>query len=203
MPSTPTLQAALDALQNQDAAVGYSVSYPLGVAAPILCMYVYMALFKPRIEPQPDRRIQPVEVTVRNAALSGTSFPELRKKLPGGVQVVAIRDARQNRVPTPSTIVEVGHVLLIVGTDPAAIEQARQLIGEGTSGQITGDRSTLDYIRVYASKRSVVGMPLGRLTLPGGFEHSYIHVRRGDTDLLPDDGPRAGIRRSRRRALPP
>src|SRR5438034_5050384 len=38
--STPTLQAALAALRNQDAAVGYSVSYPFGVAGPILFLYV-------------------------------------------------------------------------------------------------------------------------------------------------------------------
>jgi putative transport protein len=47
--STPALQAVLDALGNQDAAVGYSLAYPLGVAGPILCMYVYLAIFKPRL----------------------------------------------------------------------------------------------------------------------------------------------------------
>ena len=42
-------------------------------------------------------------------------------------------------------------------------------------------------------------MPLGSLQLPGGFVYSYIHVRRGDVDLLPDDnlvlefGDRVGV----------
>ena len=42
-------------------------------------------------------------------------------------------------------------------------------------------------------------MPLGSLKLPGGFAYSYIHVRRGDVDLLPDDdlvlefGDRIGV----------
>jgi putative transport protein len=46
-------------------------------------------------------------------------------------------------------------------------------------------------------------MPLGRLKIPGGFEYSYAHVRRGDTDLLPDDdlvlefGDRVGVLCSR------
>src|SRR6185436_1484907 len=48
--STPTLQAILDALHSQDAAVGYSVTYPFGVAGPILCLYAFLALVKPRIE---------------------------------------------------------------------------------------------------------------------------------------------------------
>jgi putative transport protein len=198
--STPTLQAILDALGNQDAAVGYSVTYPFGVAGPILCMYLYLAVFKPKIEPPPARRIQPVEISVRNAALFGIPLPQLQRQLPSGVQVVAIRDAHKNRVPTPSTILGANDVLLIVGIDPAQIEEARKVIGEGISpAAIVADRTELDYVRVYASKRSVVGMPLGSLKIPGGFAYTYIQVRRGDTDLMPDDdlvlefGDRVGV----------
>jgi putative transport protein len=197
--STSTLQAILDALGDPDAAVGYSVTYPFGVAGPILCLYLYVALFKPKIDPPPARRIQPVEISVRNAALLGRSFPELQKQLPGGVQVVAIRDAHQTRVPAPSTILAANDVLLIVGIDPGQIEQAHKVIGEGTtSAAIVGDRTELDYIRVYASERTVVGMPLGSLKMPG-FDSTYVQVRRGDTDLMPDDdlvlefGDRVGV----------
>ena len=46
-------------------------------------------------------------------------------------------------------------------------------------------------------------MPLGSLKIPGGFEYSYVQVRRGDADLLPDDdlvlefGDRVGVLCSR------
>jgi len=67
------------------------------------------------------------------------------------------------------------------------LEEARRVIGEGTSpAAIVADRTELDYIRVHASKRSVVGMTLGSLQMPG-FEYTYVQVRRGDTDLMPDD----------------
>src|SRR4029450_4899429 len=135
---TPGLQAVLDALGSQDAAVGYSLAYPLGVAGPILCMYVYLAIFKPKVDAPADRPAKP------------------------------------------------GDWLLRVGTDPAAVGQASELIGE-TAASIAVDRTALDYIRVFASKGGVVGMPLGSLKLPGGFAYNYIHVRRGDVDLLPDD----------------
>ena len=106
-------------------------------------------------------------------------------------------------MPTASTILDANDVLLLVATDPARIEQARQFIGEGTAGELAADRTALDYVRVYASKRSVVGMSLGDLVIPGGFEYSYAHVRRGDTDLLPDSdlalefGDRVGVLCSR------
>ncbi len=197
--STPALQAILDALQSQDAAVGYSVTYPFGVAGPILCMYIYFAIAKPKIEVPVSQQINPVEVSVRNTALFGRPFPELQPLLPRGVQVAAIRAGQRNRIPTASTILDRDDVLLIVGTDPALVERACGFIGESTAGELTGDRTALDYVRVYASRRSVVGMRLGGLKLPGGFEYRYAHVRRGDTDLLPDDdlvlefGDRLGV----------
>jgi putative transport protein len=203
--STPALQALLDAIRNPDAAVGYSVTYPFGVAGPILCMAVYLAVFKPTMAAPAGQRMEPAEVRVRNQALVGRPLSELQRTLPGGVRVVAIREGRQNRFPTEATMLGANDVLLIVGTDPASIAQARTLIGEGTSGELAADRTSVDYLRVYASKRSVVGMPLGTLKIPGGFEYRYIHVRRGDTDLLPDDdlmlefGDRVGVLCSRDR----
>src|SRR5512139_2234204 len=37
--STPALQAAISAVGNNDPALGYSVAYPFGFIAPLLCMY--------------------------------------------------------------------------------------------------------------------------------------------------------------------
>ncbi len=48
--STPTLQAAIATLGNDDPAVGYSVSYPFGVAGPILFLYIAFMILKPKIE---------------------------------------------------------------------------------------------------------------------------------------------------------
>jgi putative transport protein len=42
--STPTLQAAIATLGNDDPAVGYSVAYPVGVAGPILLLYFAFTL---------------------------------------------------------------------------------------------------------------------------------------------------------------
>ena len=197
--STPALQAVLDALGSQDAAVGYSLAYPLGVAGPILCMYIYLAIFKPKIAAPTDRLMKPVEGRVRNATLVGRRFVDLQQSLPKGVRAVAIRSGGQNRVPDPTTVVQADDVLLLVGSDPAALRQALELVGEAAAASIAADRTALDYIRVFASKASVVGMPLGSLKLPGGFAYSYIHVRRGDVDLLPDGdlvleyGDRVGV----------
>ena len=46
--STPTLQAAIATLGNDDPAVGYSVAYPFGVAGPILFLYLAFMVLKPQ-----------------------------------------------------------------------------------------------------------------------------------------------------------
>ena len=43
----------------------------------------------------------------------------------------------------------------------------------------------MDYVRVFVSKRGVVGTTLGEITYPGGFDYQFIQVTRGDSDLLP------------------
>ena len=52
--STPTLQAAIATLGNDDPAIGYSVSYPFGVAGPILSPL--LRLHDPQAEDRDRRR---------------------------------------------------------------------------------------------------------------------------------------------------
>ena len=60
------------------------------------------------------------------------------------------------------------------------------LFGKLEPGRIVKDRSALDYIRVFVGKANVVGIPLGQLPLPTGFPVQLLHVRRYDTDIVPN-----------------
>src|SRR5207342_3594504 len=64
--STPTLQAAIATLGNDDPAIGYSVSYPFGVAGPILLLYIGFMMLKPKIEAPSAAGIEGLEVAIRN-----------------------------------------------------------------------------------------------------------------------------------------
>ena len=65
--STPTLQAAIDAAGNRDPAIGYSVAYPFGVIGPILCLFAFSRLVRPRLAPAPAP-LQPLEITLARHA---------------------------------------------------------------------------------------------------------------------------------------
>ena len=182
--STPTLQAAIAVLLNNDPAVGYSVSYPFGVAGPILFLYLAFLILKPKIETPAGTGLEMLEILVRNAALSGKPLAEVMATLPAEVQIVATRRAGRNEPASPTSIVEENDVLLVVAADKEALGQASRSLGDAAPGHLVVDRKHLDYLRVFASRQAVVGRALGDLKMPGENGSVVLHVRRGDTDLL-------------------
>jgi putative transport protein len=197
--STATLQAILQAFKSDAAAVGYGVAYPFGVAVPILCIYILNAVLKPNIEQPAAKVLEMVEIAVRNPEFIGRSFPELTARLPAGVAVAAVRRHHHNELPSESLILQPDDVLLATGTDPVALQSAAALVGELQPGRMTSHREDIDYLRVFASSKTVVGHALGDLHFPEGVICSIAHVRRSDADMLPhpelilETGDRVGL----------
>ena len=73
----------------------------------------------------------------------------------------------------------------LVPRSKEALAQAGTLLGEAAHGQLVTDRRDLDYLRVFASRPTVVGRTLGDLDLPGEKASVLVQVRRGDTEILP------------------
>ncbi len=197
--STPALQAAIGAAGNNDPALGYSVAYPFGLIAPILCIYFANVLLKPKLAAATGTGVELREIVVRNPQVIGRPLSELTAALPSGVHIFVVRQARQNCVPTPEIVLNKDDVLALAGESEDDLEKARLLIGESAVGRITKDRVNLDYFRLFVSKASVVGVSLADLQIPGVPEFSVMHVRRGDADLLPrpdlvlEFGDRVGV----------
>jgi len=182
--STPTLQAAIATLGNDDPAVGYSVSYPFGVAGPILFLYLAFLVLKPKIETPAGTGLETLEIVVCNTELCGKTLGEVTTTFPAGVQIAALRRAQRNEPASPNLVVAENDVLLVVGPSKEALDQVSKCLGEAAPGRLVKDRRDLDYLRVFASRPTVVGRALGDLDLPGEKGSAVLHVRRGDTDLL-------------------
>ena len=197
MTSTATLQAALDAMGNGEPSVGYSISYPFGVIGPILCIYFLARMVKPKFPPK-SQRFHMGEISLGDNC-SGRSFSDLSKELPPGVQVTMVRTKGQNFIPSDDLILASGDGLMLVAEQEGALAQAAAKLGSLAPGQIVKDRSNLDYIRVFVGKANVVGVPLAQLKLPAGFPINLLHVRRYDSDIVPNPdltlefGDRVGV----------
>ncbi|KWR79458.1 aspartate:alanine exchanger family transporter [Cupriavidus sp. IDO] len=184
--STASLQAAMAAMKSDGATVGYSVSYPFGVAGPILFLYFLSAVLKPNIERPPPKLIETAEIALRNPAFIGSRLSELLARMPAGLAIAAVRREHHNRPPADDLVLQADDVLLATATDPAVLREATTLFGELQPGRMASHREDLDYMRVFASSRFVVGHTLGDIRFPEGVVCSIAHVRRGDADLMPN-----------------
>jgi putative transport protein len=182
--STPALQAAIEAAGNGDPAIGYSVAYPFGVIGPILCLFVFPLVFKPRVAPAPPP-LQPLEITLGD--FGGGTVAEVMAGLPPGVDVVAIRQGHTNKLPDPQTRLAEGDGLLLFG-HPDALERARLALGRVDPGRLARDRGALDVVRLFVSRPEVSGTTVDGLRFPEGIVAKIAEVRRGDAVLFPDPG---------------
>ncbi|MFL9961433.1 TrkA C-terminal domain-containing protein [Paraburkholderia sediminicola] len=182
--STAALQAAIATLGNDDAAVGYSVSYPFGVAGPILLLYLAFLIRPQKIAAATNAGLEILEIALRNPDFFGKTLAEAFPALPANVQIVAVRSAHHNATASPELVLTENDVVLAVSPNGAALAETRKRLGETAPGRMLRDRGDLDYLRVFASRASVVGRALGELTLPEG--SIVAHVRRGDADIMPN-----------------
>ena len=197
--STPTLQAAIATLGNDNPAVGYSVSYPFGVAGPILFLYIAFMILKPKIEAPTSSGLEMLEIALHNRDLFGKTVGEVTAALPAGVQIVALRRESRNEPASPNSVVAENDILLATAPTKEALAQASTLLGEAAPSRFVKDRRDLDYLRVFASRPTVVGRALSDLDLPGEKASVLVQVRRGDADILPrpdlvlEFGDRVGV----------
>ena len=124
--STPTLQAAIGAVGNNDPALGYSVAYPFGLIAPILCMYFANVLLKPKLPAATSAGLEFREIVVRNTQVIGRSLSELTAALPAGVHVFVVRQSDQNRAPSPDIVLNHGDALALTGSPPKLLKGLRR-----------------------------------------------------------------------------
>ena len=194
--STPTLQVAITTLGNDDPAIGYSVSYPFGVAGPILFLYFSFAILKPKIAVPSSAGMELLEIALQRKEYFGRRLGEVMAVLPTDVQIVALRRDQHNQPASPDIVIAENDVLLVVAPTKASVDAACKLLGEAAPGHIVQDRRDLDYLRVFASRPAVVGRMLGESGAAGrpGVDRDPGEPGRYRTAATP--GPGARIRRS-------
>jgi len=179
--STGALQAATAAVGNQSPAIGYACAYPFGVFGPILCFYLFKMMLRPKVEVPEPKRLATAEISAAVYKLAGMSIAALTPKIPQGVELIGLRRQSTNLLPLPEFVLAEQDVLVLAGYPEAMGE----LEGLSPRRDALADRQHLDYMMVYVSKPSMVGMRLGDVPHPPGSSMEIIQVRRGDADILP------------------
>jgi len=192
--STPALQAALDVSPTNEPSVGYSLAYPVAVAASI--GLVAMLTRRPRPgarDPEPAASLGIVNATVLvTRHCDADAVPGLADKQ---LLVTMRRRDGRTRVVAGTPHLHPGDEVLVVGS-PSAVDTAVEWLGERAEHDLVDDRSEVTFRRVLVSSPRLAGVTIGDLGLEDRFGGVASRLRRGDLDMLavPDTELRIGDR---------
>ncbi len=185
--NTAALDSVVNRLGSETPIVGYGVAYPFGVFGPILCIYLVLKLLRPKI-PVPQRRgIQGTELVLHNPDLYGKLLSEVIAQMPADVQVIAVRQQGQNRLPRGTVRLMAGDELLVEAKGDS-LQQVRRLIGEEVAMHRIVDVADLEDMNVYVSNPAVIGRKLAELNLTEQPGCAIVAVLRGEAELYSQPG---------------
>ena len=183
--STPALAAAIAKVGSQDPAVGYALSYPVGVTLAIVAASTVLARpWQASRDPVPlaGRRLIDVSAEVQH--------PCRLHEVPGigehSVRFSYLSRGGQTRVVESDEELRLGDRVVVIGPQEAVL-QAVEHLGRRVDKHLAHDRSSVDYRRILVSNPAIAGRTIGELDIPGRFDGIVTRVRRGDLDMLADD----------------
>ena len=183
--STPALAAAAEQAGSQDPAVGYAISYPVGVVVTILVVawVLTRTWAAPRDrDPAAGEGLVDISIEVTRPGPLG-AVPGSRD---GTVRFSFLRRDGRTRVVGDDEHLLVGDRVVVVGPEEG-VRRAADHLGRRVDEHLAHDRREVDYRRFLVSRPAVAGRTVGELDFPARFEGVVTRVRRGDLDLLASD----------------
>lgn len=200
--NTPALAGVIDYINNtsnaaaeseiNQAVIGYSLSYPMGVIGGMIGILMMEKLMKIdyKAEQKALRKTYPSDshlsssaLKVTNSKLNGETWRDLLQEYKWDINLGRVIKHGKTFLANYDTIIEVGDELMIVGAEED-IQKATEDIGEKTNSQKTYDRTEYDVRRIFVSNPKVVGRSIGSLNLAKKYNAVISRIRRGDIDVL-------------------
>lgn len=183
--STPALAAASAAAGSTEPAVGYALTYPIGVTVAIVVVAAVVGRRWPgRRDPEPTAALGLTAVTARVAR--ETAIGDVPGFAAGDVRMSYLARDDRTRVVRPDERLRPGDRVVVVGPAPAVAAAVGHL-GTQLEEHLADDRTSVDHSRFVVSDRRVAGRSVAELDIPGRFGGVITRVRRGDLDLLARD----------------
>jgi putative transport protein len=191
--NTPSLQAAIDAIEKGSGAsnpvVAYSLAYPSAILAMIVVLVVMLARAERRPRPAsvPPHEEQPASSwTVRVLRDDLPTLGQLREFSGSKLAFSRYEHAGRVEVATGDVTLQPGDLVVVVGPK-TTVEEFTAWAGERSDRHLALDRNLLDFRRMVVSNRELAGKRIGDLDLPSRYGAIITRVRRGDLDLVASD----------------
>ena len=201
--NTPALAGLLDAIANnysgddaarlsEEAVVGYSLSYPMGVLGVMFAIALVERLLKINYSKEEAslRSLYPIEQDMKNTAvrvssskLAGRTLRDLFKHYQW--DVVFGRMLRDNEVSLTNwdVVFRQGDLIRLVGNRDE-VDRVVEVLGEEAEEELISGDLIYETARIFVSNPKVAGQKLAALNLNEKFAATISRYRRGDIDLL-------------------
>jgi len=201
--NTPALAGVIDYISTtydntvarsmiDDAVVGYSFSYPMGVMGGILVIVIMEKLLKIDYKKEKhdlrkvystERFLSSATVKVSNEKVFGKQLRDLFRLYDWDVVVGRIfQDGKMSLSNYDSELNKDDLVMLVGSRDDLNV--AIKDIGEEVKSDLDKDRTRYDVRRIFVSKNNVVGKSIASLRISEKFNAIITRIRRGDVDML-------------------
>ncbi|MEZ4885275.1 MAG: TrkA C-terminal domain-containing protein [Chitinophagales bacterium] len=176
----------------QEAVVGYSFSYPMGVFGSIIAIVLMEKVLKvdyveeqnqlKKIYPIAEKMVT-VSIEVTNEAVCHIQLRDLLKEYEWEVSFGRIFHEGHQALINWDTVFEIGDIIVVIGSeeDVATVAQA---FGKFSDALYQYDRSQFDSRRIFVSNTMIAGRTIASLNIQEKFHTVITRIRRGDMDML-------------------
>ena len=200
--NTPGLGAAqqansdLNGIDAPEIALGYAVSYPLGVVGIILSLLALKYLL--RINTAQEEKeaevglghlqeltVRPISIEVRNESVDGIRIKELRPLLNRKFVISRIkhREGGETELVNSETILHLGDIILVIST-PIDVEAITIFFGKEIKMEWEQLNKELISRRILITKPELNGKTLSQLKIRNNFGANITRINRSGVDLV-------------------
>lgn len=201
--NTPSLAGLIDFISKresgtetenllQQAVVGYSLSYPMGVIGVMISIKVMQRLLKIDYEKEAkqlsktypyQQDLENVTIVVKRPEVMGKSIRELWKEHHWKLAYGRIQHNGKASLPNWDTILKANDEISLIGNH-SELQHAIEVLGEATENNLSDDRSEYDVRDLFVSNPEVAGQRIASLNLSEQYAVLLTRVQRGDIQLL-------------------
>lgn len=204
--NTPSLAAAQRTLKDlSQSDIGerrttqaYAIAYPFGIIGIIITMFAMRFIF--RINPQKEleawtklsgdagRDRTTMSLEVKNPNLEGIPLNRVPMLAESGVVISRILHKNKPRVPTATTLLHMGDVLLAVG-EKERLAEFCLIVGQESAVDLKAIPSDITARRLLVTHRSALGKTVADLDFSRRFGVNVTRINRAEIDLPPHGTP--------------
>jgi putative transport protein len=200
--NTPALAGVIDYIGTlsdvdtksmiEDAVVGYTFSYPMGVLGSIAAIIIMEKVLRIDYEKEKEslKKEFPLEeslssanIEVTNKELCDVSLRDLFRKYDWKITFGRIYHDNKSSLVNWDTRFQMGDIVMLVGSKDD-LEDTIKVLGKRIDSSLEYDRKEFDVRRIFVSNSKVVGRKLSELRIDEKFNAVVTRIRRGDVEML-------------------